>query len=375
MSRFCMVLVVPVWLSSLSANGQPSGPSGKPLLERSGFSAPSRSQLGADRPTNASSGAPASEARLRNTPQPRPAVVPVPVVLNSEATGPHVRTVCRLKSAPAVDVAAAINQLLAAEGQAAVGLTRANVVIVPDPVSNSLVIGGPQAAVDEVRELLIRLDCPAAMVRLEIVLADVPVARAGSQCEATPGKEKDASPDASRGQFDLSNLPADAGILCRAQLTTLDNQAASLHVGRRQPMVTGVSVSAHGQTNAVTYENVGTRIVVTPHVDPNGPVTLDVDVEDSRLGPPDESVVLLAPNPSGKSKEAPGVAAVSPKDATTAESSSATVRPPQVQTMTTQSTVRVPDGQTVVLAGLVQQARSKQRLLLLTPRILRLEPR
>ena len=140
-------------------------------------------------------------------------------------------------------------------------------------------------------------------------------------------------------------------------------------------MVSGLSVSAHGQTNAVTNENVVTRIVVTPHVDPNGPVTLDVDVEDSRLGPPDESVVLLAPNPSGKSKEAPGVAAVSPKDATTAEPSSATVRPPQVQTMTVQSTVRVPHGQTVVLAGMVQQGHGKQRLLLLTPRILRLEPR
>jgi len=58
-----------------------------------------------------------------------------------------------------------------------------------------------------------------------------------------------------------------------------------------------------------------------------------------------------------------------------AESPSPAVRTPHMETWTTQSTVRVPDGQTVVLAQASRAADAKKRVLLLTPHVLRLHGR
>ena len=93
--------------------------------------------------------------------------------------------VLRLNHAPASDIARAINRLLSSEGDAYLASERQaderkkiwtrSVVIVPEMVGNSLVIGGDADAVEEVRKLVAELDHASAMIRLEVVVGEVPI--------------------------------------------------------------------------------------------------------------------------------------------------------------------------------------------------------
>jgi type II secretory pathway component GspD/PulD (secretin) len=238
----------------------------------------------------------------------------------------HERTVCRLKSVPAVDAATTINQLLRAEGQTVKGAKERSVVIVPDPVSNSLLIGGPPDAIDEVRQLIEQIDRPAAMIALEVTIAEAPI------------EEK----------FSHDEKPEHMEVLSYARLTTLDNQPAFLKIERREAMISGTSVTPMGQANSVRYENLGTVVGVTPRVWPDDVVTMEIDVDDSRLGPVGEGTIISAPKEGEP------------------------VRTPNIDAMTSQSTIRIRDGQTAIMGGMSRQAKlGKQRLVLITPHVLR----
>lgn len=76
----------------------------------------------------------------------------------------------------------------------------------------------------------------------------------------------------------------------RADMVALDGQAASLKVGDRYPIITGAYVGAAGagQTQfapapAIQFQDLGLKIKVTPTVHGNGEVTLDVDAEQDAL--------------------------------------------------------------------------------------------
>jgi len=121
-------------------------------------------------------------------------------------------------------------------------------------------------------------------------------------------------------------------------------------VGRREARVVGTHVSAGGRMNQVNLENVGTIVNVVPRVGPDRVVTLDLKVEDSRLGPLEEGTIVSAP------------------------SQGEPVRTPNVDTFTAQTTLRIPDGETLVLGGMVRQPKSaRQRVLLVTPHVLRMD--
>jgi len=109
-------------------------------------------------------------------PPPRPLVGPVPVVPAKEGQREHKRVVLPLRGVPAMDLANTLIQLLGAEGKAVPEASKRSVVIVADPISNSLVIGGPPDAIDEVVPLVEQLDRPAVMVQLEVVIAEAPAA-------------------------------------------------------------------------------------------------------------------------------------------------------------------------------------------------------
>jgi type II secretory pathway component GspD/PulD (secretin) len=130
-------------------------------------------------------------------------------------------------------------------------------------------------------------------------------------------------------------------------LTTLDSQPAHIQVGRREPRITGVNMSQVGRSNTITLENVGTILKFTPRVGADRVVTLELNVEDSRLGPAEEGAVVVAPT-QGE-----------------------VIRSPVIDTLSVQTTLRIPDGQTVVLGGMARQAKAgKQRVILVTPHVL-----
>ena len=91
-------------------------------------------------------------------------------------------TVYRLKNAPAIDVAGAINELLRSRRvieQATPGMRSAfelverEVIVVPEPVSNSLIISATPRYYEEVLRVVEDLDKQPAQVMIQVVIAEV----------------------------------------------------------------------------------------------------------------------------------------------------------------------------------------------------------
>jgi len=265
------------------------------------------------------------------------------------------RAVCRLRALPAVDVARTLDQVFRAEGKVVLqDVSPKQVVIVPEATGNNLIVSGPPEAVEEVAQLIEDLDHPGAMVRLEVVIAEAPAGPSASIATSSPSTEKKRDAEAKaapakevRGeQLHMVPKPDELEVLIRGQLTTLDNQPAFFQMGQRVPRVTGTSVSPMGTTSNVSLDNVGFIIGLTPRVGPDGAVTMELDVEESRLGSAEEGAPLATP-----------------KDGQT-------IRSPIVETLMSQATVRIPDGQTITLAGVASQGKSgKQRFILVTPHV------
>ena len=354
MTRIWIGLAVVIWLGTyaVAADGptgdqrritpNPTVPADKvekvqdltavPASAARGSAARSRGDVGGARP--------AASATVEPVP-----VASVPVVPEKDGEHRHTRMVLRLSNVPAVNLSNTINTLLRAEGQASQG-SLPNVVIVSDTVSNSLVVGGPIEAVDVVRKLVAELDHAARMILLEVVIGDVPPAKSES---GTSGDIQSSKADEGRRQAGTArpeDIRHEMEILIQAQLTTLDNQPAYLQVGRREPRIMSANVTPQGRTNSFTVENVGTIVTFTPRVGIDGKVALQLDIEDSRLGPMEEGLVIFAP------------------------SEGEAVRSPYMDSLKVQTTLHIPDGQTVVVSGMARQKAGKQRVILVTPHVL-----
>ncbi|WP_339673074.1 secretin N-terminal domain-containing protein [uncultured Gimesia sp.] len=164
-------------------------------------------------------------------------------------------------------------------------------------------------------------------------------------------------------------------ILSRPQIRTVDNVTAQIQVGQIVPVVNGVSVTAVGSANPVIEQSeAGIILTVTPRISPDGNIVMETQAEKSDFS--GASVPIFTDATTGNVVESPV------KNIT------------QVQT-----TVSVPNGQTVVLGGMITESdttierkvpwlgdiplvgipfrydytstRRKELLVFLTPRIIR----
>jgi hypothetical protein len=266
------------------------------------------------------------------------------MVLKSGAD--HTRVVCYLSHCPAAVVAQELDQLFRLEAKMlkSTAVSRkstggSNVAIVPNTVDNSLLISGSPEAVAEVQSLLEKMDQPAGMILLEMEIGDAPV---------DDSKSNDKSPAISGGPFRLPQSPEKMEITARARLITSNNQPAYVQMGSRVPHVASVSnMGPGGQARSITYQNVGLILGITPRIS-TGEVSMQIDVEQSQLGPESEGVPLSTANDS--------------------------VRAPVTDSTTIQTTVRIANGQTVILGSIGRRSKSgKQLVVIITPHIIGLE--
>jgi type II secretory pathway component GspD/PulD (secretin) len=281
-------------------------------------------------------GAPRAEARAELQVQPRlqakPKVVrprlmaaPAPVAVARKQLPD--RKAIRIKYAPAGDVAAAIEQLLQQESGPHTGDGQA--AVVADPTSNTLLVSALPARMEQIESLVTTLDRKPAMIRVDAALVQV------------TGKGA-----ADRGQLDLLSRTWKDGVdaalqelrrrgeirvLARPTLMVVDNQAAFVQVGRREPRLTGVRESPQGRTNQMELENVGMILGVTARANDDDRITMEIDLEDSRLGAKEQGA-LVATMSDGEQVRSPGV------DVTTA-----------------QTTVCVVNGQAVIAGSSLEQ--------------------
>jgi general secretion pathway protein D len=122
-------------------------------------------------------------------------------------------------------------------------------------------------------------------------------------------------------------------ILANPSLVVLDNQVAALQVGDTVPITTGsanilnsATSSSNTVFNSITYQNTGIVLSFRPHVHANGNVNLEIDQEISAC----KNCQAINLTPSFTDRHV-------------------------------KSQIQVPNGQTVLLAGLVQEEHDKTR--------------
>ena len=121
-------------------------------------------------------------------------------------------------------------------------------------------------------------------------------------------------------------------VLSRPQITTLDNQAAYVQVGERVPYITDVVTTNFGQNNVVELVDVGLILGVTPRINPDGMIVMEVDAQKSELGPIEDGIPIFV-NITGDE-----------------------VLSPRIEIIEAQTTVSAADGQTIVLGGLITES-------------------
>jgi general secretion pathway protein D len=225
-----------------------------------------------------------------------------------------------------------------------------------DPTTNSLVIRTSPRNFLSIQGLLRDLDRMRPQVLIKVLIADVTLDQqtqfgvqgfwenkftATNSAQATnhfgtafplstSGLTYTLTPDNGKYQATL-NLFASEGklrVLATPRIMVLDNQTANINVGKDVPRITNTTVNSLGNTvNSVTYESVGIMLNVTPHINPDGLVTMIVAPEISDRASASEDVPITT-----------GVTS------------------PTFNVNRAQTTVAVRNGTTVVIGGLIRDS-------------------
>jgi general secretion pathway protein D len=188
-----------------------------------------------------------------------------------------------------------------------------------DPTTNSLVVRTSPRNFRSIQALLTDLDRMRPQVLVKVLIADVTLddrmqfgVEGFWENQMTTRKNDKATnrfgtdfPLATTGfsylltgdEFQASlNLLATEGklkILATPRIMVLDNQTAQINIGKEVPRVTNSQVNDLGNTvNTVIYENIGIILDVTPHINPDGLVTMVVAPEISDVASEAESVEI-----------------------------------------------------------------------------------
>ncbi len=334
--------------------------------------------------------------------------------------------VYRLRNAPAPDVAAAITEFLTSRRDieqidpdrlSTLEQIEREVIVVPERVSNSLIISATPRFFDDIMELIKELDERPPMVMIQVLIAEISLndtdefgvelglqdsvlfdrsllgdlvttttttqTAAGQVANTnvvgasnTPGFDFNNQPLGNSGSttsfldaavvgaqslssFAVGRMNNELGygglvlsassesvsiliralkecrrleVLSRPQIMTLDNQPAFIQVGERVPVITSSVVNEAGQVNQVDFEDVGLILGVTPRISPDGLVVMEIDAQNSEVGPEDEGIPV------------------------TVSATGEVVRSPRIKITLAQTTVAAMSGQTVVLGGLITKS-------------------
>ncbi len=240
--------------------------------------------------------------------------------------------------------------------------------ILPDVPNNSIVIYANAESYRVIERALNQLDRPQAQVALEVTIAEVTLNNTlqygvqfflgslntplglkspqGVQVGNVTSVANGLLPKASNG-FNLLignqatphvvinalNQYTTTKILSNPSLVVLDNQIAALQVGQQVPITTGSANILNSATstsntvfNSITYQNTGIILSFRPHVHANGNVNLEIDQEISACS--NCQTVNLTPTFTDRHVK---------------------------------SSIQVANGQTVLLAGLIQEEQDKTR--------------
>jgi hypothetical protein len=280
----------------------------------------------------------------------------------------------RAQTTPAV-----VRQVYSARGRSASELAKVLALhfkaepafaVVADAGSNTLLLSGPPAALEDAAAALRQIDRPTRTVHVEVLLLELtgpaPAKEAGADAKG-PALAELSGParDVDARVRDLQRRGLIASVR-RVRLTGLEGQVARVQLGENRPSVTGATFAGGGPpgrggpgaggagggfpgrggmvSRSITYRNVGTLVQVTPEVGLDGLVALDLRVEDSRMRGPEGGVALGAGD-NGAPVSAPGFASATLE-------SRLRVRPGHVVVaQATSSTAKMGRAEAIILVG------------------------
>jgi type II secretory pathway component GspD/PulD (secretin) len=208
-----------------------------------------------------------------------------PAVAQTEPPAKARRTVYVVKHGAAKDLAALLGKHFKGD---------ADVQVLPDAPSNCLLISAPPALFEEVVKALEALDRRPHQVSVEVLVAEAAPRKAGGEKPGSGDKELDESQFSGPAEqvLDRVELLLKKGqleSLKRIQLTALENQQASVHVGDSKPVVMGTTRTGTGLVaRSIVYRNVGAVVRLTPRLTAEKLVHLDLTVEDARVAYPED---------------------------------------------------------------------------------------
>lgn len=224
----------------------------------------------------------------------------------------------------------------AAPGRAVIrtpGEFEGNIQITPDKATNTLIITATPRDYKMLKEIIEKLDVKRRQVYVEAVIMEVgqdKLRELGTEIGAAAGYVTPDNDLTVVGSFNqapdltaLSNIPgielstvniqavlkvlqnmADVNILSTPQILTTNNQKARIVVGQNVPFVTGSSQVTGGVTQrAVSRQDVGVTLELTPEILEGSKVRLDIRQEISSLVETAESV-LVEIGPTTNKREA-----------------------------------------------------------------------
>ena len=220
--------------------------------------------------------------------------------------------------------------------------------ITADITNNSVLVYGSREAQRIVEQTLRQIDRPQMQVAIDATIAEVTLndeLQFGVQFFLQAHPDKGSIINSIGGAVIAQQLPGfnflvgsaatpnlilnalhtitNVKILSNPSLVVLDNQPATLQVGDQVPISTGsatVLTANNTIVNTIDYKNTGVILHVVPRVNPNGNVVLDIEQEISAVQP----------------------------------GSPATALTPTISQRKIKSSIAVQSGQTVVLAGMIQ---------------------
>lgn len=238
----------------------------------------------------------------------------------------------------------------------------ASVRTIADPLNNALIVLADPAGHRLVQRALADIDRPPAQVMVDATIVEVTltdrlqygvqfffesqgirdIARSGrgglsrgSGLNPTPTLPGFnfilENPNSVRVALDALSAVTNVKVMSSPSLVVMDNQTANLRVGDRVPVVTRQSSGIDNPNapiiNQIEFRDTGVILNVTPRVSSTSMVTIEVDQEVSSVS----------------------------------ESSSAGSLTPTISQRKITSTVSIPSGQTLVLGGLIDDARNTTR--------------
>jgi type II secretory pathway component GspD/PulD (secretin) len=233
----------------------------------------------------------------------------------SNATPPKKqRTLHTLKHGDAGNIAGIVSKHFKGE---------AEVSAVPGGSGNAVLISGSPGAVEEVVKLIGELDRAPKTVEVEVILAEIPAKKG----DAKEGVDVDLSGPGALSKLESMAKAGQVGTMQRIKLTALEGQPIASSIGGNKPYTSALKRGAGGfggggpVQRSVTYQAVGTTVRLTTSVGAGDAVTVDLDLRDSQIKPPEAGDDAGGPTfenstlttklkvPNGKSVVAQGVRA------------------------------------------------------------------